>query len=164
MTDRPCHDRGMPIDVGATAPDFALKDQHGQTVTLSDFRGRKNVLLVFYPWSFTGICTSEMCEIRDALPRLDGDDSAVLAVSCDAMFTQRVFAEHEGLDYPVLSDFWPHGAVASAYGVFDDQLGAALRGTFVIDKEGVVRWRVVNAVGEARSLDDYQKVLGALSA
>jgi mycoredoxin-dependent peroxiredoxin len=119
---------------------------------------------VFYPWSFTGICTSEMCEIRDALPRLHGDDSIVLAVSCDAMFTQRVFAEREGLEYPVLSDFWPHGAVASAYGVFDDNLGAALRGTFVIDKQGIVRWRVVNAVGEARSLDDYQKVLADLAA
>jgi mycoredoxin-dependent peroxiredoxin len=153
----------MSIDVGAQAPDFSLKDQHGQTVTLSDFRGQKNVLLVFYPWSFTGICTSEMCEIRDALPQLHGDDSVVLAVSCDAMFTQRVFAEREGLEYPVLSDFWPHGAVASAYGVLDEKLGAALRGTFVIDKQGVVQWRVVNAVGEARSLDDYQKVLADLA-
>ncbi|HWL98106.1 MAG TPA: peroxiredoxin [Nocardioidaceae bacterium] len=154
----------MSIDVGAEAPDFSLKDQHGQTVTLSDFRGRQNVLLVFYPWSFSRICTSEMCEIRDALPQLHGDDSTVLAVSCDAMFTQRVFAEQEGLEYPVLSDFWPHGAVASAYGVFDDRLGAAVRGTFVIDKHGVVQWRVVNAVGEARSLDDYQKVLAELGA
>jgi mycoredoxin-dependent peroxiredoxin len=154
----------MSIDVGAEAPDFSLKDQHGQTVTLSEFRGRQNVLLVFYPWSFSRICTSEMCEIRDALPRLNGDDSTVLAVSCDAMFTQRAFAEQEGLDYPVLSDFWPHGAVASAYGVFDDRLGAAVRGTFVIDKQGVVQWRVVNAVGEARSLDDYRKVLAELGA
>jgi mycoredoxin-dependent peroxiredoxin len=154
----------MSIDVGAEAPDFSLKDQHGQTVTLSDFRGRQNVLLVFYPWSFSRICTSEMCEIRDALPRLHADDSTVLAVSCDAMFTQRVFAEQEGLEYPVLSDFWPHGAAASAYGVFDDRLGAAVRGTFVIDRHGVVQWRVVNAVGEARSLDDYQKVLAELGA
>jgi mycoredoxin-dependent peroxiredoxin len=154
----------MPIDVGAEAPDFSLKDQHGQSVTLSDFRGRRNVLLVFYPWSFSGICTSELADIRDALPRLHGEDSIVLAVSCDAMFTQRVFAEREGLEFPVLTDFWPHGAVASAYGVFDERLGAALRGTFVIDEHGVVRWRVVNAVGEARSLDDYQKVLADLAA
>jgi peroxiredoxin len=154
----------MPIDVGATAPDFALNDQHGQTVSLSDYRGRQNVVLVFYPWSFTGICTGEMDEIRDALPTLHGEGSVVLAVSCDSMFTQRVFAEQEGLDYPVLSDFWPHGAVAAAYGVFDETLGAAVRGTFIIDKDGVVRWRVVNAVGEARSLNDYQKVLSDLSA
>jgi peroxiredoxin len=154
----------MPLDVGAEAPDFSLRDQHGQTVTLSDFRGRQNVLLVFYPWSFSRICTGEMCEIRDALPTLQSGDSVVLAVSCDAMFTQRVYAEQEGLEYPVLSDFWPHGAVAQAYGVFDDQLGAALRGTFAIDKEGVVAWRVVNGVGEARDLGEYQMVLKRLSA
>ena len=154
----------MQIDVGATAPDFALKDQHGQTVALSDYRDRKNVLLVFYPWSFSRICTSEMCEIRDAQPRLQGDDVEVLAVSCDAMFTQRVYAEQEHLEYPVLSDFWPHGAVASAYGVFDDRLGAAIRGSFVVDKSGIVQWRVVNGVGEARDLDDYQTVLRRLSA
>ena len=154
----------MSIDVGATAPDFALKDQHGQTVSLSDFRGKSSVLLVFYPWSFSRICTSEMCEIRDALPTLQREDSQVLAVSCDAMFTQRVYAEQEGLEYPVLSDFWPHGAVASAYGVFDDNLGAAIRGSFIIDKDGVVRWRVVYPVGEARSLGDYQTVLESLSA
>jgi len=154
----------MSIDVGAAAPDFALKDQHGQTVALSDYRDRKNVLLVFYPWSFSRICTSEMCEIRDALPRLQREDAEVIAVSCDAMFTQRVYAEQEGLEYPVLSDFWPHGAVASAYGVFDDRLGAAIRGSFAIDKAGVVQWRVVNGVGEARALDDYEAVLGRLSA
>lgn len=154
----------MSIDVGAVAPDFSLKDQHGQTVTLSEFRGRKNVLLVFYPWSFTGICTSEMCEIRDALPPLQGEETTVLAVSCDAMTTQRVFAEREGLEYPVLSDFWPHGAVASAYGVFDEKVGVALRGTFVIDREGIVRWRVVNGIGEARDLNEYHKVLADLTA
>jgi mycoredoxin-dependent peroxiredoxin len=150
--------------VGAAAPDFTLKDQHGQDVSLSDFRGDRNVLLVFYPWSFSRICTNEMAEIRDALPTLTGEDSAVLAVSCDAMFTQRVYAEHEGLEYPVLSDFWPHGAVASAYGVFDDTLGAAVRGSFVIDKDGVVAWRVVNGVKEARDLGEYQAVLKRLSA
>ncbi|HEX2177277.1 MAG TPA: peroxiredoxin [Nocardioidaceae bacterium] len=154
----------MPIDVGATAPDFALKDQHGQTVSLADYRGRQNVLLVFYPWSFSRICTDEMREIRDALPTLQGEDSAVLAVSCDAMFTQRVYAEHEGLQFAVLTDFWPHGAVASAYGVFDERLGAAVRGSFIIDRGGVVQWRILNGVGEARDLGDYQTVLKGLSA
>jgi mycoredoxin-dependent peroxiredoxin len=152
----------MTIEVGEVAPDFALKDQHGQTVRLSDFRSRQNVLLVFYPWSFTGICTSEMCEIRDALPGLTGEDARVLAVSCDSMPTQRVFAEREGLTYPVLSDFWPHGEVARAYGVFDAERGAALRGTFVIDRDSVVRWSVVNGIGEARTLSDYRAVLGEL--
>ena len=154
----------MPIDVGAAAPDFALKDQHGQTISLSDYRDKQQVLLVFYPWSFSRICTDEMAEIRGALPSLQETDSTVLAVSCDAMFTQRVYAEREGLEFQVLSDFWPHGAVASAYGVFDDTLGAAVRGSFIIDKDGIVRWRVVNGVGEARSLGDYQAELRRFSA
>jgi mycoredoxin-dependent peroxiredoxin len=154
----------MSIEVGDKAPDFTLKDQHGQDVSLSDFRGRQNVLVVFYPWSFSGICTSEMCEIRDALPDLVGEQAQVLAVSCDAMFTQRVYADQEGLEFPVLSDFWPHGAVASAYGVFDDRLGIALRGTFIVDRDGMVAWRVVNGVGEARALGDYRTVLDGLAA
>lgn len=154
----------MTIDVGAQAPDFALKDQHGATVRLSDFRGDKLTMVVFYPWSFTGICTSEMCEIRDALPQLEADEVQVLAVSCDAMPTQRVFADQQGLTYPVLSDFWPHGEVASDYGVFDSERGAALRGTFLVDREGIVRWQVVNGIGEARTLSDYRAVVGDLLA
>ena len=154
----------MPIDVGDPAPALALKDQHGQTVSLADYRGRQRVLLVFYPWSFSRICTGELREIRDALPTLQGAGTAVLAVSCDAMFTQRVYAEQEDLPFPVLSDFWPHGAVASAYGVFDDSLGAALRGTFLIGADGTVRWRVVNGVGEARDVPDYQRVLSGSSS
>jgi len=150
----------MTIDVGAQAPDFALKDQHGQTVRLSDFRGDRLVLVVFYPWSFTGICTSEVCEIRDALPQLEDDNVQVLAISCDAMPTQRVFADQEGLTYPVLSDFWPHGEVASAYGVFDAERGAALRGSFLVGTDGVVLWRVVNGIGQPRTLSDYRAVLG----
>ncbi|HET7327525.1 MAG TPA: peroxiredoxin [Nocardioidaceae bacterium] len=152
----------MTIDVGAHAPDFALHDQHGRTVRLSDFRGDRLVLIVFYPWSFTGICTSETREIQDSLPQLEDDDVQVLAISCDAMSTQRVFADKEGLTYPVLSDFWPHGEVASAFGVFDAERGAALRGSFLVDREGVVRWRVVNGIGEARTLSDYRAVLGDL--
>ncbi|MPZ94872.1 MAG: redoxin domain-containing protein [Propionibacteriales bacterium] len=152
------------IEVGDKAPDFALKDQHGETVSLADFRGDKAVLLVFYPWSFTGVCTGEMCEIRDALPDLEGEDAQVLAVSCDAMPTQRVYADQEGLTFPVLSDFWPHGEVATAYGVFDAERGTARRGTFAIDRDGVVRWRVVTGLREPRTVSDYRAVLRELSA
>lgn len=148
--------------MGAKAPDFSLQDQHGKTVSLSDFRGRKSVLLVFYPWSFTGICTSELREIKDALPSLQNESVQVVVVSCDSVFAQRVFAEQEGLAYPVLSDFWPHGAVARTYGVFDEQIGAALRGSFVIDRSGLVRWSVVTGVGEVRRLCDAESVLESL--
>ncbi|MEV7779018.1 peroxiredoxin [Kitasatospora sp. NPDC088351] len=152
----------MAIEVGTQAPDFELKNQHGELVKLSDFRGEKNVVLVFYPFSFTGVCTGEVCAIQNELPRLQNDDVQVLGVSNDSPFTQRVFAEQQGLEYPLLSDFWPHGEVSRAYGVFDEEKGCAVRGTFVIDKAGVVRWSVVNDLPDARDEQEYLKVLGAL--
>jgi peroxiredoxin len=153
----------MAVEVGDKAPDFTLKDQHRQEVTLSGFRGQKNVVLVFYPFAFTGVCTGELCAIRDELPEFENDEVQVLAVSADTMHALRIFAEQEKLEYPLLSDFWPHGEVAKAYGVFDDKLGAATRGTFVIDKEGIVRWKVVNAIPDARDQAEYKKALAALS-
>lgn len=152
----------MAVEIGSKAPDFELKDQHGSAVKLSDFQGSKSVVLLFYPFSFTGVCTGELCALRDELPTFVNDDVQLLAVSCDSMFTQKVFAEKEGLEYPVLSDFWPHGAVAQAYGVFNEEKGCAVRGTFIIDKEGVVRWSVVNALPDARDLNEYVKALGSL--
>jgi len=149
----------MAIVVGTKAPDFELKNQHGETVRLSDFRGEKNVVLLFYPFAFTGVCTGELCALRDELPKFVNDDVQLLAVSTDAPFSLRVFAEREGLEYPLLSDFWPHGAASRAYGVFDEEKGCAVRGTFIIDKEGMVRWTVVNALPDARDLDDYVKAL-----
>ncbi|KWX00172.1 peroxiredoxin [Carbonactinospora thermoautotrophica] len=153
----------MAVEVGDKAPDFELKDQHGQPVKLSDFRGDKNVVLVFYPFAFTGVCTGELCAIRDELvPVLPDADAQVLAVSCDTMFALRVFGEQQGLEYPLLSDYWPHGAVAREYGVFDETKGCAVRGTFIIDKDGIVRWKVVNAIPDARDVNEYRQVLESL--
>ncbi|AKJ13445.1 peroxiredoxin [Streptomyces puniciscabiei] len=152
----------MAIQVGDKAPDFELKDNHGRTVKLSDFRGEKNVVLLFYPFAFTGVCTGELCELRDNLPKFEGRDTQLLAVSNDSIHTLRVFAEQEGLEYPLLSDFWPHGNVSRAYGVFDEDKGCAVRGTFIIDREGVVRWTVVNGLPDARDLNDYVKALDTL--
>ncbi|MEU0003522.1 peroxiredoxin [Streptomyces sp. NPDC006314] len=152
----------MAIQVGDKAPDFELKDNHGRTVRLSGFRGEKNVVLLFYPFAFTGVCTGELCELRDNLPRFTDRDTQLLAVSNDSIHTLRVFAEQEGLEYPLLSDFWPHGDVSRAYGVLDEDKGCAVRGTFIIDKEGVVRWTVVNGLPDARDLNDYVKALDTL--
>jgi peroxiredoxin len=152
----------MSIDIGDLAPDFTLKNQHGELVTLSSYRGEKNVVILFYPFSFTGICTGELCGIRDALELFQNDAVQVLAVSCDTPFTQRVFAERENYQFPVLSDFWPHGSVAQAYGIFDADRGCAIRGTFIIDKEGVLRWKIVNAIGDARNLSEYTAALATL--
>ncbi|MDT0306039.1 peroxiredoxin [Streptomyces sp. DSM 44917] len=152
----------MAIEPGTKAPDFRLRNQHGQTVGLADYRGAKNVVLLFYPFAFTGVCTGELCALRDELPAFVNDDTQLLAVSNDSPFALRVFSEQEGLEYPLLSDFWPHGEVSRAYGVFDEDKGCAVRGTFIIDKEGVVRWTVVNALPDARDLNDYVSALATL--
>jgi peroxiredoxin len=150
------------ISVGELAPDVDLKDQHGAKVKLSSFKGEKNVVVLFIPFSFTGTCTGELCAIRDDLAAFQNDDVQVIAISCDSPFTQKIFAEQEGYKFPVLSDFWPHGAVAQAYGIFNADLGCALRGTFVIDKQGVIRWSVVNGLGDARNNGDYKSAITAL--
>jgi peroxiredoxin len=152
----------MALEIGSAAPDFSLKDQHGQVVTLSSFKGKKNVVILFYPYSFTGTCTGELCAMRDDLSSFQNDGVELLAISCDTPFTQRVFAEKEGYNFPVLSDFWPHGAAAKAYGIFDEGRGCALRGTYIVDKEGILRWQVANAIGDARSNDEYKAALAAL--
>lgn len=152
----------MTIEIGQPAPDFELKDQHATPVKLSDFRGRQHVALVFYPFAFSGICTGELCEIRDNLDVFSSDNVQVIGVSCDPMYTLRAFAEAEKYEFPLLADFWPHGEVARSYGVFNDAAGFALRGTFLIDTEGVLRWSVVNSPGEARPLAAYREAIAAL--
>ena len=151
-----------PLPVGVLAPEFTLKDQNGQDFSLSDFRGHKNVVLVFYPFAFSGICTGELCEIRDNLGAFVSDDVQVLAISCDHMFSQRAWADKEGYFFPLLSDFWPHGGVAQSFGVLDERAGAAVRGTFLIDTEGVIRWSLVNEIGQARDFDGYHRALKEL--
>ena len=150
------------LGVGETAPDFELKNQYGELVKLSSFKGEKNVVLLFIPFAFTGTCTGELCAIRDDLAAFQNDNVQVLAISCDSMHTQRIFAEQEGYKFPVLADFWPHGAAAKAYGIFNEDLGCAMRGTFIIDKEGIIRWTVVNGLGDARNNGDYKTAIAAL--
>ena len=152
----------MSINVGDLAPDFELVNQFGEKVSLSSFKGKKNVVLVFFPFAFTGTCTGELCALRDDLSDFQNESIELLAISCDAMFTQKVFAEKEGYNFPLLSDFWPHGAVASKYGVFNEDRGLALRGTLIIDKAGIVRWSVVNSPAEARKIEDYRSALASL--
>jgi peroxiredoxin (alkyl hydroperoxide reductase subunit C) len=152
------------LEPGTEAPDFTLKDQGGQPVTLSSFRGAKNVLLVFFPLAFTGICQGELDEIRDNLPRYDNDDTQTLAISVGPPPTHKVWATQSGFPFPVLSDFWPHGAVAQAYGVFNQETGFANRGTFVVDRTGVIRFAELKAPGEARDQAVWTEALAALRA
>jgi peroxiredoxin len=150
----------MPLEIGAVAPDFTLKSQHGEDITLSSFRGTP-VVLVFFPFAFSGICTGEFREIRDRAAELDGAE--ILAVSCDHFYANRAFADAQGLEFSVLSDFWPHGEVSRAYGIFNEDVGVAERGTYVIDGGGVVRWKVAQGIGEARDLGAYREALAGLA-
>jgi len=149
--------------LGQVAPDFTLKDQQGRKVSLSDYKGIKNVVVVFYPFAFSGICTGELCEIRDNLGDFESDDVQVLAVSCDHMFTQRAWSDAEGYFFPMLSDYWPHGATAQAYGVFDESGGFCTRGTFLVDRDGIVRWTLVNGPSQKRDFAGYRAALKGLS-
>jgi peroxiredoxin len=152
----------MAVEVGTQAPDFTLKDYDNQQVTLSSFRGTSNVLLVFYPFAFSGTCRGELCQLRDELADYVAGDVQVLGVSVDTPFSLKAWAREEGYQFPLLSDFWPHGAVASTYGVFNEAAGMAVRGTFLIDKTGEVRFAEVNGPGEARDQEAWKKAVAAL--
>ena len=149
------------LTLGGPAPDFTLRDQFGQDVTLSSFRGTKAVALIFYPYAFSGVCTGEMAGIRARLAEFLTFDTEVLAISCDPVYSLRAWSDSDGLNFPLLSDFWPHGAVARAYGVFDERSGCALRSSYVVDREGDLAWAVHNAMPEGRDLDEHLAVLRA---
>ena len=143
------------IEVGRPAPDFTLRDQNREQFTLSSLRGAKAVLIVFYPFAFTGICTGELNRIRDQLPVFQNDDVQVVSISCDSVYSQKVFSLREELDFPLLADYWPHGEVARSFGVFNDDAGCANRGTFLVDRAGVVRFAEMKPIGEGRDADDW---------
>ncbi len=154
----------MTAEIGTAAPAFTLKDQAGNDVSLHDFSGKSAVALVFYPFTFTGVCEGELCQLRDDYSDFAGAGVQVLAVSCDSRHAQRVWAEQQGYTFPVLSDFWPHGAVAKAYGVFNDALGCAIRATFIIDKAGVLvdEFRT-DSLGTAREASRYREAFAKLA-
>lgn len=154
---------GRPLATGDLAPDFTLRDQNGVDVTLSELTAEKNVVIVFYPWAFSGICTGELDEIRDHLERFVSDDVQVVCVSCDPIYSIRAWADIQGYFFPLLSDAWPHGAVARAYGVLDESNGAALRGTFLVDRDRRVAWTLVNGPGERRDFSDLPSQVAAIA-
>ena len=150
------------LEVGSEAPDFELRDQHGRRVRLSSYRGHKGVVLVFFPSAFSPVCSSELTTLRGTWPDPDHPDVELVTVSCDPMFTLRAFSDRERVEFPMLTDFWPHGAVSTAYGVFDEDFGCSKRSTFVIDAEGRVSWLVHSAMPDPRSVDEYRAALQTL--
>jgi mycoredoxin-dependent peroxiredoxin len=154
----------VTVEIGRAAPDFALRDQHGATVSLSSYREEeKAVAVMFYPYAFSGVCTGELTAVRDSMARFESASTALVAISCDPMFSLRAFADRDGLTFPLLSDFWPHGAVATAYDVFDSERGCARRSTFIVDKQGLLRWSVHNEMPQARDIAEQARVLAGVA-
>jgi peroxiredoxin len=148
------------VEVGSKAPEFTLKDYNNEKVSLSSLLSAKPVLLVFYPFAFSGICTSELCQLRDDYSTFEGVQ--VVGVSVDTPYSLKVWAEREGFQFRLLSDFWPHGEVARSYGVFNEKAGMANRGTFLITQEGVVRFAELNHPGEPRDQQAWKKAIASL--
>jgi len=144
--------------LGQPAPDFALRDQNGRTVRLGDLRGGR-VLLVFVPWAFSPVCTYEVEQLHEASDIRAAVDH-LLVVNCDSMYVNQEWAAGHDFDQPLLSDFWPHGEAARAYGVFNEERGQARRGTFLIGADGVVEWVLESPEGDPRDLGRYREALG----
>ncbi len=166
MRHRPTSDAltSEPLGVGAAAPDLTLRDQHGAALGLADLRGGP-ALVVFYPYAFSGVCTSELRDLArsaELATALDRTGAVLVGVSCDPVFTQRAFADAEGLDFPLLSDFWPHGALAAAFGVLDAKRGCPRRSSFLLDADGVVRWALHHGMGEPRTVTQHLAALDAV--
>lgn len=149
---------------GTPAPDFEATSHDGRRIRLSDFRGRKNVVLFFYPRDFTAVCTREVCAFRDAHAELAGLDAEILGISTDDKDRHAQFAEKHGVPYLLLSDV--SGAIGKSYGVLSGLrglLGIAARVTYVIDKEGIIRGAVRSELNVPRHLEEVRKVLASLA-
>ncbi|WP_312720272.1 peroxiredoxin [Mobilicoccus sp.] len=151
-----------PLSVGAVAPSFALSNQFGKVVTLEELTADRATLLVFYPFAFSGICSGELQEIRDDLARFQNEHVGTVALSCDPMFTLRAWDDAEAFFFPLLSDFWPHGAVARDYGVFEESGGFATRGTFLVVPDGTIAWSLVTEPGERRDFAGFHSTMASL--
>jgi peroxiredoxin (alkyl hydroperoxide reductase subunit C) len=150
------------IQVGDEAPDFTLRDQNREEFTLSALRSQKAVLIVFYPFAFTGICTGELNRVRNELDAFQNEVVQIVTISCDSVYAQKIFSTREEFEFPLLADYWPHGEVARAYGVFNDEGGFANRGTFLVDRDGVVRFAEMNSIGDGRDADEWIAAIKAL--
>ncbi len=134
----------MAVGTGERAPEFDLEEAYDKPrLRLADFRGKRNVLLVFHPFAFTAVCREEALDLQANLESFHNAETDVIFVSCDASAARQAWKQELGVSYAFASDFWQHGAAARAYGVFDEQIGAPMRGTFLIDKDGIVIWSLV---------------------
>lgn len=152
----------MVLEVGAQAPDFTLSDQRGEELTLSEIVAEGPVALVFFPFAFSGICTGELCELRDNLSVFSDSNVRLVGVSVDSVHALRAWAEQEGYQFSILSDFWPHGAVAKQCGVFVEEAGIATRATLVVGEDRRVLASFETAPGQPRDFSAYRDALAAI--
>lgn len=152
------------LETGTRAPLFTTVNQFGETVQLGQLLADGPVALVFVPLAFSGICTGELCELRDNLADFAGAGIRLVAVSVDSKFALRTWADEQGYGFDLLSDFWPHGALAESFGIFDPARGVAHRATFIIDRDGIIRDAFVTAPGQPRSLERYRAAIAAVTA
>jgi peroxiredoxin len=153
----------QPLSVGQPVPEFTLKGPGGQPVSLADYRGRKNVVLVFYPLAFSPVCSHQLPELEKSIGRFEALDTALLGVSVDSHYANEAFARHLGLSFPLLSDF--DHQVSLAYGVFNPEKGYSRRALFAVDKQGRLLHREVSAVaGDVKQIPDPDQALAALRA
>ncbi|MGH2514371.1 MAG: redoxin domain-containing protein [Ktedonobacterales bacterium] len=151
------------LKVGDVAPDFTLKSGASETITLSQYRGQKNVVLAFFPFAFSGTCSAQMPSYQAELERFQSYDTQVLGISMDATHSLREFGQKLGIGYPLLSDFYPQGAVTDAYGA-RHAAGMPERALFVIDKNGQIAWiHIHRPTGEVPNNEDLFEVLRKLS-
>jgi peroxiredoxin len=153
----------MALEVGSKAPDFTLSDINWGKVSLESLLAEKAVLLVFYPFAFSGVCTGELCQVRDDLTDFQNDKVQIVGVSVDHPFTLRAWGQAQGYSFPLLADFWPHGEVARAYGVFNEDAGMAERGTFLIDRDGLIVFAEHGQTGTARDQQGWKDAIAALA-
>ena len=155
-------DHTSTLKVGDQAPNFELQSHLGTTVKLEDLRG-KNVVLAYYPFAFTPVCSSQIPGLSEAAERFTEANTAVFALSIDSTHSNKAWAEKIGpIHIQLLSDFWPHGEVAKAYGVLNATAGRAERAVFVIDGEGIVRYIDVHDIGEEPEIEQIFEVLAEL--
>lgn len=147
----------MPV-IGQQAPAFSLPDVHGTPIEVPD-PDSSALVVVFFPFAFSEVCTGELAALADNLAMFHQAGAEVVAVSCDPVFALRAYDEQHDFGFDLLSDFWPHGAISSRYGVFDPAAGYAHRGSVLIDEQGTIRWRLLTGSGQMRPISAYRAAL-----
>jgi peroxiredoxin len=153
--------RSMGVNVGQVAPDFTLPASDGSQIKLSELCAVGSVVLVFFPFAFTGVCRSELRALENMKAEFAKEGATIVAISCDSPYSLQTFAEAENLTFTLLSDFWPHGEVAQAFDVFLEDKGFATRGTFILDQARIVRWSLIHGPGVERDAHLYLEALRA---